>query len=792
MSSLYIRSSTRAIRLNDLACVSHLVTAPKHLLDIEDDEGTSPFAETANQRQKASRESDYQLRRFDRDIGETRRDAFAQGQDANGEGTSYAEAMKLAELEREEQRVDRAIEDKRKEERAKVEKGEAVKTDATPRKRRWDVSAGDETPRGPQATNGDASMTNLEGRGWDEDTKPVEVKKKRSRWDETPAGPGAAAPGETPRRSRWDQTPVAGAGAATTQMLPMQSDPYAMQMGMGMGMMTELDKRNRYLSDEELDQILPSEGFEIVTPPPGYEPIRTPARKLTGAAGGGELGFMMQTDASSASAMGLAPELPTDIAGVGELAFFKAEDAQYFSKILKSGEDESELSVEELKERKIMRLLLKIKNGTPPMRKTALRQITDNARQFGAGPLFDKILPLLMERTLEDQERHLLVKVIDRILYKLDDLVRPYVHKILVVIEPLLIDADYYARVEGREIISNLSKAAGLAHMISTMRPDIDHADEYVRNTTARAFSVVASALGIPSLLPFLKAVCRSKKSWQARHTGIKIVQQIAIMMGCAVLPHLKNLVEAVAHGLEDDQQKVRMQTALAIAALAEAAAPYGIESFDSVLKPLWTGIRKHRGKGLAAFLKAIGNIIPLMDPEYANYYTREVMIILIREFQSPDEEMKKIVLKVVKQCAGTDGVLPAYIRQEILPDFFRNFWVRRMAADRRNYKQVVETTVELAQKAGVSEIVGRIVNDLKDENELYRKMVMETIQQVISSLGAADIDERLMKQLLDGVIHAFQSQVSEDDIILNGFGTVVNALGEQSIDWSDERSLTR
>ena len=42
--------------------------------------------------------------------------------------------------------------------------------------------------------------------------------------------------------------------------------------------------------------------------------------------------------------------------------------------------------------------------------------------------------------------RHLLVKVIDRILYKLDEMVRPFVHKILVVIEPLLIDEDYYAR----------------------------------------------------------------------------------------------------------------------------------------------------------------------------------------------------------------------------------------------------------------------------------------------------------------------------------------------------------
>ncbi len=68
----------------------------------------------------------------------------------------------------------------------------------------------------------------------------------------------------------------------------------------------------------------------------------------------------------------------------------------------------------------------------------------------------------------------------------------------------------------------------------------------------------------------------------------------------------------------------MRTITALSLAALAESATPYGIEAFDTVLKPLWKGIRQHRGKGLAAFLKAIGFIIPLMDAEYANYYTRE------------------------------------------------------------------------------------------------------------------------------------------------------------------------
>ena len=67
--------------------------------------------------------------------------------------------------------------------------------------------------------------------------------------------------------------------------------------------------------------------------------------------------------------------------------------------------------------------------------------------------------------------------------------------------------------------------------------------------------------------------------------------------MGCAILPHLKSLVEIIEHGLVDEQQKVRTITALAMAALAEAATPYGIDSFDSVLKPLWKGIRTQRGK---------------------------------------------------------------------------------------------------------------------------------------------------------------------------------------------------
>ncbi|RVD81391.1 uncharacterized protein DFL_009257 [Arthrobotrys flagrans] len=749
-------------------------TATKEMMNefIRDDE--DPLAGKTEGSRIMDRETDYQKRRFNRGpLTPTRADAFANNRQDGGEdgGRSYREIMAENDFEREKARVLKAIEEKQRQgEEVDADEHQATLSikdaDASAdkenapegrrRKRRWDVSTTD------------SASTATE-------TK-AEEPKKRSRWDETPA---PVAPGDAPKRSRWDQapalaqaTPVGNQGLVTPMHPSSAPAAPVVPFGVDYG-------RNAPLSDEELDAMLPKEGYKILEPPAGYMPIRTPARKLLAtpapiASASGVGGFMMQ-DPENAKLLG--KQLPTDIPGVGDLQFFKPEDMAYFGKLVEGG-DENAMSVDELKERKIMRLLLKVKNGTPPMRKTALRQLTDNARAFGAGPLFNQILPLLMERTLEDQERHLLVKVIDRILYKLDDLVRPYVHKILVVIEPLLIDQDYYARVEGREIISNLSKAAGLAHMISTMRPDIDHVDEYVRNTTARAFAVVASALGIPALLPFLRAVCRSKKSWQARHTGVKIVQQIPILMGCAILPHLKGLVDCIGPNLEDEQAKVRTVTSLAIAALAEASHPYGIESFDTILNPLWTGARKQRGKGLAGFLKAVGYIIPLMDEEYANYYTVQVMEILLREFNSPDEEMKKVVLKVVSQCASTDGVTAAYLKEEVLPEFFKCFWVRRMALDKRNYRQVVETTVDVSQKVGVSEIIERVVDHLKDESEAYRKMTLETIEKVIAALGAADIAERLEERLIDGVLYAFQEQTVEDVVMLNGFGTVVNALG--------------
>lgn len=748
------------------------------------------------------------------------RDVYAKAEDQIGVSRSYRDRLEETLLDKEEKELRFKLqkqEQQAAELRAHDPSAEANAAAATKKRSRWDLGTAlnpeQDTAKKPKTEEDSSSVSAAPRRSrWDQsaaDTSngaaPAPAAPRASRWDQTPdlkSGVGqasstnvAATPlvaSGTGRASRWDQTPLVASGGASGSTNVMATPLVTSGGGGGVAVANlenltpemyqtlrrdaTIQRLNRPLSAAELDAMMPGEDqdFIIIPPPANYVPLRNTAgkpRPSTALNAGFVVSGSTTGIGANAEEFGMTIEIGQ---GLPEL---KVEDKKHFEKLLDRKED-TEMTAEELKERKVLKLLLKVKNGMPLQRKQALRQLSDKALEFGPELLFHKILPLLMSPTIEEQERHLLVKVIDRVLYKLDDLVRPYVRDILNVIQPLLIDQDHYARIEGREIISNLAKAAGLHTMITAMRPTIDSPDDFVRNVTARAFAVVASALGPSQILLFLQAVCKTKKSWHARHTGIKIVQQMAVLLGCAVLPFLGSLVDTIAHGLADEMTQVRIMTALSIAALAEAAAPFGIERFDKVLKPLFHGTRTHTGKVLAAFLKAIGFLIPLMDASNASYYSREVMVVLIREFAKPEDDMKRIVLQVVKQCVKTEGVEASYIRSEILTPFFAHFWINRMALDRNNYRLVVDTTLEIALKIGAGDIVGKLKDALKSESEPFRKMASEAIEKVVQQLGADEFDEHLDALLVDGLLYSFRLQTDDSNTVLHSFSTVLNAMG--------------
>ncbi|KAG5583277.1 hypothetical protein H5410_053904 [Solanum commersonii] len=132
---------------------------------------------------------------------------------------------------------------------------------------------------------------------------------------------------------------------------------------------------------------------------------------------------------------------------------------------------------------------------------------------------------------------------------------------------------DYNVCIKGREIISDLSEEVGIATMIYAMLDDIDNSNEDVRNMTARIFSIVASTLGIPAMLPFLEEICYMK-SWESRHNGVLIVNHITLLISSAsLLPYVNSLMEIIEPRLKDDNLELRYLTGFTMYGLGKAVA---------------------------------------------------------------------------------------------------------------------------------------------------------------------------------------------------------------------------
>lgn len=214
--------------------------------------------------------------------------------------------------------------------------GSAAEKPATGRRNRWDatpaVADGGATPAWGAAASASAALPT-----------------KKSRWDETPAvlpGGGGGALGATPAMSLGGATPAFFGGGATPAMTPggglagletplPPGVPMTPEAYHQLKWERELDARNRFLSDEELDALLPgpAEGYKVLDPPPGYQPIRTPARKL--AATPSVLGGATPLYSMPEEQLGLKESVPAAPEGLPDM---KPEDMQFFGKLLQVSE----------------------------------------------------------------------------------------------------------------------------------------------------------------------------------------------------------------------------------------------------------------------------------------------------------------------------------------------------------------------------------------------------------------------------------------------------------------------
>lgn len=563
------------------------------------------------------------------------------------------------------------------------------------------------------------------------------------------------------RRRRWDVTPE-----LRNEFIHLENDSKTSPVIKDGAPIVN----NIVLSDSVLDKLLPS----------GYIKASKQLSLL-------EDSYYLPPSTDKQNQQAMQELIVTEAPDITGLQFYRRQDEQYFGKLthLKLLTHPDNHQKQQIK---VVSLLLKIKNGSPAIRKRALRTFVEETTSFGPEIIFDEILPLLKEPSLEDQERHVLVKLIGRVLFRLDHLIRPYTGTVLKSISPMLMEEDFTLRTEARDVIAGTCRAAGLAAVLMALKPDLSLNDDQIRHIMCRILAIVAQTFGMANFVPFLTAVIRSK-NWSARHIGIRTIHQLCVQLGGGngsfMLPYLTPLMDLLKVSISDEIMQIRIATANCITQLAENVYPYGIESFEPMLEPLWVGVKRHRGRALGAFLKTFASVIPLMVrdinyEEYSNYYTREVVGVISRELGTQDDEMKATVLRVLMKLPLSKPIIKNYPLQLIRP-VFKYFWNRRLASDTKVlYKLVSNGTSELAWKLDYLMVLEQAVLFTKDDNEQLRKLAVDTITKIITTkpedLVAAD--SRFEIQLVDGVLYAFQKQKSFSTIHLQGLIAVVKTLG--------------
>merc|ERR1712232_1175052 len=96
-------------------------------------------------------------------------------------------------------------------------------------------------------------------------------------------------------------------------------------------------------------------------------------------------------------------------------------------------------SLHNLKDKIILKLLLKIRSGDEHQRKICVKHLVYHVEEFGVARVFEKILPLLMSQTIATYERHLLFSIIQRISKILGFRIKAFLNQILMILMPMLI-----------------------------------------------------------------------------------------------------------------------------------------------------------------------------------------------------------------------------------------------------------------------------------------------------------------------------------------------------------------
>lgn len=606
------------------------------------------------------------------------------------------------------------------------------------------------------------------------------------------ATPAAGASfGATPNYQYEGETPLQSHFAAAGET---QSITTAAIEAKAKTLEKEWRRKNKRLTAEYLDSILPGEFFTVAPVPAAYNPLPPEEPNFYEIAVRSMDVFAMQGGAGAAAAAAsgigggaavtagvdengqpITYDIPDDM-GDGMPAM-KVEDAAVFVELLKYHKAES-IPDEHLPSYLLMKNLFKIKNGDAMQRRMGTRYLLDKAAILGSHFIFQRLGYIWSSDVLDIEEKHTFADFIKSLLQKMGREAKQSTKEVIHLVEPLLTAHERILRDDGKQVLTLLTRTVGFEAVFDVIRDDFGHAESIVRRHTARVMAVVGYAAGTEEVTAALRDMSYAPSAL-ARQTVVRAMAELAKLVGHALMAALPDMV-AILERLLRDEKRVQRDAALAVAAIAEATAPDGIEELAPLVDVICEECVKGIGSTASPFIQAFGALVPLMSPYDAQARTAAMMPSLVNQFSTPEDDFRRVLISVVRKCVSADGVTPQFIRQTILEPFFEGFWrVRRIAAERQTSGSLVATTVEMAKKLGCVDVLVKLSPEMKDESEEYQRMVLTAIKKVVDAAGMEAAPDTLVTFVLDGAIAAVrQDELGASRLVMNVLATICNALG--------------
>ncbi|KAG9389791.1 putative splicing factor 3b subunit 1 [Carpediemonas membranifera] len=479
-------------------------------------------------------------------------------------------------------------------------------------------------------------------------------------------------------------------------------------------------------------------------------------------------------------------------------------------------------------ERHMMRLVIRYLNGDSSQRKTAFNNLTSRGHgRPDPATVIRYLCAYMTAPALPPSARYFVCRLLDALVPLIDtsamsrDDLKVLVRQLVRVLSPMLLADTFVERTQGRQTISALTHVVGAPAIIASVRSHVASPNQLLRNAVASLLAVVATTLGLDSMLPLINALCCSKSSprdpepepgappaWYCRRLcGLRAVQQVCIMGGTSIAPSAAGLalcaigvplttdLEALEE-LPDDSnfliafegiQSISRLAAIACAALARGVFPYAGATLAPLMPLLVPLLDARSFRGSLSLLTAAGYITALAPD--LGLFAAHLNLLLPRiqlAERSDDAEIKAAALTVLRQItkhralatppdddadrAVWDAV-QARMRERLVP-VFAGLCLNRLLLDWPNFHAAVDVGAALATVAvcDMTQILAQMLATAVDIDHMEptRRMVCKVLAAIFNQHGGYFVEEgsahpHHRTAIVVNLVRAVELQVTDD-----------------------------